>query len=245
MGLWRQLSGFVERARRVDPDLPDPASFAPDDGDCPRDRAGRDTEFTLAVIALGAKLAKADGFVTVEEERAFHDVFQTEGADAARAEKAFARAGQTTLGFEGYATRLARRWRAYPCLMEDVLDGLFHIAAADGRVTEAEVAYIARVAELFGFSEREFARIKASWLGRPADDPYLVLGVDPDISDDDLRRAYRRMAAANHPDHFTGRGMPLSAVALAHEKMAAVNAAYDAVRRARGLTAERPEPSTL
>ncbi len=239
MGLWRQLSGFVERARRVDPHVPDPAALAPEDEECPRDRAGRDTEFTLAVIALGAKLAKADGLVTAEEERAFRDVFQAEGADAARAERAFARAGQTTLGFESYAARLARRWRAYPCLMEDVLDGLFHIAAADGRVTEEELAYLARVAELFGFSEREFARVKASWLGRAADDPYLVLGVDPDISDSDLRRAYRRMAAANHPDRFAGRGMPLSAITLAHEKMAAVNAAYEAVRRERGLTADR------
>lgn len=224
MGIWRTLNAFFERARG--------GHLSDDDAD-PRDRAAADVDFTIAVIALGAKLAKADGSVSSSEQAAFHTAFRTPEDETARADAAFARAGRTTMGFEGYAVRLARRWRSYPCLLEDVLDGLFHIAAADGVVTEDELAYLARVTELFGFSAREFARIKASWIGASHNDPYLILGVDRDISDDDLKRAYRRMAAANHPDTFTARGLPASAIALAHDKMAAVNAAYERVRRER------------
>ncbi len=229
MGIWRRLTAFLERARGA----------GVEDAD-PRDRAQRDVDFTIAVVALGAKLAKADGHVTPVEHAAFHSAFHTAPESTAEADAAFSRAGQTTLGFEAYAAQLARRWRAFPCLLEDVLDGLFHIAAADGVVTEEEVAYLARVAALFGLSEREFARLMASWIGGEAADPYLILGVDPDISDLDLKKAYRRMAAANHPDTFAARGLPASAAALAHDKMTAVNAAYQRIRRERGLDGVAP-----
>lgn len=225
MGLWRRLSEFWDRARRLDPENP-----------------GRDVEFTLAVIALGGKLAKSDGQVTPDEAVAFHQVFQWEGEDLHRADAAFARAGQTTLGYQSYAHRLARRWRAYPCLLEDVLDGLFHIAAADGVISDEEVAYLADVADIFGLSEHEFGRISASWASLDAVDPYTVLGVEPDISDSDLRRAYRRMATANHPDRFAARGLPMSAERVANEKMAAINAAYHAILAKRGLAPVRGAP---
>jgi len=86
--------------------------------------------------------------------------------------------------------------------------------------------FLERVGEIFGFSEREFKRIKIAHVGRAADDPYLILGVDEDISDADLKRAYRRMAAANHPDRMIARGLPQELVGLANHKMAMVNKAY-------------------
>ncbi len=217
MRFWRNLFDLGGGSHRTDPTEP-----------------GRDVEFTLAVIGLGAKLAKADGRVTPNEEVAFHQIFHADADALGRADAAFARASQTTLGYEGYARRLARKWRAYPCLLEDVLDGLFHIAAADGEISQEERDYLSVVAEIFGMSDFEFERIAASWGEPDAVDPYIVLGVDESISDDDLRRAYRRLAASNHPDRFTARGLPRGAERLATEKMAAINAAYERVRRQRG-----------
>ena len=162
-------------------------------------------------------------------------MFQPPAHARAQARRVFAMAQATTLGFESYARRLARRWRAFPAILEDVLDGLFSVAAADGVVTPDELAYLQSVAEIFGLSEREFRRIRASWLGPAADEPYLVLGVDPDIADDDLKRAYRRAAAANHPDRIRALGLPESAEQLATAKMAAINAAYQRILRERGL----------
>lgn len=220
MKLWKNLIDLAMRTGQPDPDNP-----------------GRDMEFTLAVIGLGAKLAKADGVVTADENVAFHQVFHAEGADLRRTGRAFDRASQTTLGFEGYARRLVRRWRDHPRLLEDVLDGLFHIAAADGVISPDEVDYLRAVADIFGIGEAEFSRIAASWGGPGEDDPYLILGVDRSVSNEELRRAYRTLAAANHPDVFSARGLPRGAERLATEKMAAINAAYQAVRAQRGMAA--------
>ena len=186
------------------------------------DQAG----IVAALVALGAKMAKADGQVRNAEVEAFKRVFQASPENEATIARFFDLARQTTLGFERYARIIARRFRAQPAALEDVLDGLFHIALADGIVTDEEMSFLERVGHIFGFSEREFRRIKIAHMGRAADDPYLILGIDEDISDADLKRAYRRMAAANHPDRMIARGLPQELVGLANHKMAMVNKAY-------------------
>lgn len=191
-------------------------------------RAGRLDEAGLvaALVALGAKMAKADGQVRHEDVAAFKQVFQADLENEATIGRFFDLARQTTLGYERYARIIARRFRAQPAALEDVMDGLFFIALADGIITEAEMRYLERVGQIFGFSEREFNRIKIAHVGRASDDPYLILGVDEDISDTDLKRAYRRMAAANHPDRLIARGLPKELVGMANHKMAMVNNAY-------------------
>ena len=100
-------------------------------------------------------------------------------------------------------------------------------------ITDDEEAYLARVAEIFGLSEREYNRLKNAHLGLASDDPYLILGVDEDISDEDLKRAYRRSAAANHPDMMVAKGVPPELMGLANYKMAMINRAYAQIREER------------
>ncbi len=188
---------------------------------------------TAALIALGAKMAKSDGQVTADEVAAFKRVFQAGPQDDIQIGRFFDLARQTTLGYRRYAAIVARKYRAQPAALEDVMDGLFHIALADGVVTEDEMDYLQSVAQIFGFSDREFKRIRVAHMGRAADDPYLILGVDEDISDADLKKAYRRMAAANHPDRLMARGLPNELIGLANHKMAMVNRAYSEIRTAR------------
>ena len=171
-------------------------------------------------------MAKADGQVRNAEVAAFKRVFQASPDNEDTIGRFFDLARQTTLGYQRYARIIAKRFRAQPAALEDVMDGLFHIALADGIVTDEEMAFLERVGDIFGFSEREFRRIKIAHMGRAADDPYLILGVDEDISDADLKRAYRRMAAANHPDRMIARGLPQELLGLANHKMAMVNKAY-------------------
>jgi DnaJ like chaperone protein len=196
-----------------------------------------DADFAMALIGLGAKMAKADGLVSRSEIRAFYEVFKPppEGRDAL--DRAFELAMQTTLGFDGYARRLARRFRCYPAILEDVLDGLFHVAKADGSITRDELDYLRRVADIFGFSETEFRRILAGHVEPDDKDPYVILGIEAGISDLDLRKAYRRIASQNHPDRLIARGAPLEIQRLADEKMAAINAAYGEILAQRGLVA--------
>ncbi|WP_298917259.1 TerB family tellurite resistance protein [uncultured Algimonas sp.] len=185
-----------------------------------------DAPVVAALIALGAKMAKADGEVRAEDIAAFDQVFRADAASRSMVERFFGLARQTTLGFERYARRVARHFRARPAALEDVMDGLFHIALADGILTDDENEYLSRVADIFGFSDAEYARLKATHVGRDADDPYLILGIDETIGDDDLRKAYRRAAASNHPDRLVARGLPPEMTALATHKMALINRAY-------------------
>jgi DnaJ like chaperone protein len=201
--------------------------------DCPDGLPGEDPQFSAAVTALGAKLAKADGSAEHGEYAAFSEVFQPDAAAARDVRRLYDLARQTTRGYESYARQIARRYRRCEGVLEDVLDGLFHIAKADGAVSSEELAFIERVAELFGLSPLTLRRIKTDHLGAPADDPYVVLGVAPDASDEQVRRAWRGLLSAAHPDRALGSGRPEAEVAAAHRRSAQLNAAYAKVMRER------------
>ena len=222
MSVWSRIVEMAARA--FDPEA-DPPEFSEECAPRPND-----VGFTAAVIGLAAKMAKADGVVTEDEVRAAAQVFRPPPGEEQNFRRAFSLAKQTVLGFESYAKQIGRKYRARPCLLEDVLDGLFHIASADGHVGEAELAYLEQVAGHFGFSELEFRRIKATNLGPEAGDPYAILGLLPGASMEEVRQAWRRAAAENHPDRMLQRGAPPEFVAIARDKTAAINAAYARIR---------------
>src|ERR1700761_6551602 len=161
MTFWRNIAGLA--ARRVDD-----AACA----ECPPGLPGEDPAFSTAVTALGAKLAKADGRASADEFEAFAEVFRPGAGSIGDVRRLYDLARQTTHGFESYARRLARRYSGCPRLLEDVLDGLFHIACADGALTDDELDYLRQVSELFRLSPLTFRRLKAMHLGPTADDPY-------------------------------------------------------------------------
>ncbi|HSP25164.1 MAG TPA: molecular chaperone DjiA, partial [Saliniramus sp.] len=194
----------------------------------------RDVVFTTGLVALAAKMAKADGVVTKSEVAAFRRIVDVSDEDRPRVEKLFALAQQTSDGFEAYADQMATLLRDEPKLLEDVLDGLFHIAKADGAIHAREFAYLNTVATRFGFSDIEFERISARHV-RVADDPYLVLGIEREKSNEEIRRHYRRLVADNHPDREIARGLPPEAVRIATQRLAAINAAYDRIALERGM----------
>tara|TARA_R110002110_G_scaffold28353_8_gene101946 strand:+ start:3663 stop:4367 length:705 start_codon:yes stop_codon:yes gene_type:complete len=201
------------------------------------DRALADKEvvFTVALIALSAKMAKADGQVSDEEIRAFEDVMKVPEAEKANVDRVYRIAQQDVAGFQAYAEQVASIFRDNPAMLEDVIDALFHIAKADKYVHQAELEFLRAVADIFGFSEIEFARIRASHLGPDKTDPYLILGITPDISSDDLRKAYHRLVRENHPDTLIARGVPKELVSIANEKLATINVAYEKIMTHRGL----------
>ena len=202
-------------------------------GACPPGRPGEDPAFSTAVTALGAKLARADGEVDALEYDAFSEVFTPEPGGERAVQRLFDLARQTTRGYESYARRLAKRYRNCPQLLEDVVDGLFHIAKSDGAMTDHELNYLRRVSELFGLSELDFRRVKATHLGATPDDPYVVLQVDYRATDEEVRGAWRRALAGAHPDRVIARGLPPEYVEVANDKAAAINGAYEAIMRER------------
>jgi len=222
MSVWSRIVELAARA--FDPEA-DPPEFNEECAPRPND-----VGFTAAVIGLAAKMARADGYSTESEMAAAAQVFRPPPGEEEHFRRAYLLATQTVLGFESYAKQIGRKYRARPCLLEDVLDGLFHIAGADGQIGQSELAYLEEVASHFGFSEMEFRRIKATNLGPDANDPYAVLGLLPGASMEEVRQAWRRIASENHPDRMVQRGAPPEFVEIAREKTAAINAAYARIR---------------
>ena len=169
-------------------------------------RVPRDVMFTMGLVALAAKMAKADGVVVDTEVAAFEKIVEVPAAEKARVRSLFELAMKTSDGFEAYARQIGEAFADEPALLEDVLDGLFHIAKADQAVHELEFAYLRDVATIFGFDDAEFERIAARHVLN-ADDPYLIIAADRSMSDAELKRRYRQMAAENHPDRELARGL--------------------------------------
>jgi DnaJ like chaperone protein len=191
--------------------------------------------FTIAVIALGAKMAKADGQVTRDEVAAFRRIFHIPEADEAHAARIFNMARTDVRGFEGYASQVARMFHDRAEVLGDLLEGLTYIAMADGHYHPGEDAFLTEVNAIFGLPEETFRSIKARYLPGVSD-PYDILGIDATASDEALRDHWRGLVRKFHPDQMIARGVPEEARQLAEKRLALINDAYETIvseRRAR------------
>ena len=195
----------------------------------------RQTAFTVAVIALAAKLAKADGQVTRDEIETFRRVFRIPDMAAGAVGQIFNEARREASGYEPYAEQIAAMFRHAPGVLEDFLDALFLIAKADGHVHPAEIQFLERVARIFGFGEADFARIREGHMGADSGDAYAILGIKSDISDGELKKAYRQLIREHHPDTLIAQGLPQEFIDVANDKLAVINDAYDRIEKQRGL----------
>lgn len=194
----------------------------------------RRVAFSIAMIALSAKMAKADGIVTQNEVRAFQQIFIVPPGEARNVSRLFDLAQQDVAGFEIYAERMAGLCGSGDrncAMLEDILDGLFHIAKADGFVHERELDFLRRVAEIFEIDEAHFETILSRHAVLGEKDPWRVLGVSRDVPFTEVRAQYRRMVAENHPDRLIARGVPEEFLAIANSRLAAINIAYEAIER--------------
>lgn len=190
----------------------------------------RSIAFTIAVIALGAKMAKADGQVTKDEVTAFREVFHIPKEEEANAARLFNLARQDVAGYEDYARRVARMFDETEGTLTDLIEGLFHVAMADGEYHPNEDDFLHRVATIFGLSERDFRSLRTRFVPDAEPDPYDVLGLDPTASLDEARAAWRRLVRDSHPDRMMARGLPEEAIRLAEKRLIAVNRAWEEIR---------------
>ena len=197
--------------------------------------AASQAAFATAVVVLSAKTARADGPVNRREIDAFKKIFHFPYSGIEGAERLFRDAGRHADGFEHYAERIARMLSLRRPELEDLLDCLFRIAEADGPVNSAETAFLRRVSAVFTLPPVAFERVQSLHTVRRKADPYEVLGLSQDVSDDRLKRTYRRLIREHHPDGLVARGMSREAIVRATARMAAINDAYDCIQKERGL----------
>jgi DnaJ like chaperone protein len=194
----------------------------------------RRVAFSVAMIALSAKMAKADGVVTQDEVRAFQQIFEVPRAQVRNVARLYDLAKQDVAGFETYAQQMARLCGSghTNCMMlEDILDGLFFIATADGVLHEREGRFLHRVAEIFDIEETHYQTIMTRHVHLGPADPYVILGIDRGRPFADVKKRYRELVADNHPDRLIGRGLPQEFIKIATARLAAINAAYETIER--------------
>ena len=115
------------------------------------------------------------------------------------------------------------------------MGALFHIAKADGVIHPAELEYLEEVAAIFGFTGTMWDSLRAQYLGEENADPYVILGIERSVSDDELKDAYKRLIKEHHPDRLIAEGLPEEFIEVATEKLAAINTAYDRIKAERGM----------
>ena len=194
----------------------------------------RQVGFSVAMIALSAKMARADGVVTQDEVRAFHRIFEIPPDEMRNVQRLYNLAQADTAGFETYAYQLANLCGSGDdncLLLQDILDGLFYIAEADGIVHEREVEFLRRVSEIFRIDALHFERLLARHARPMGADPYAVLDLPIDTEFGAVRKRYRTLVAENHPDRLIARGMPADFISIATNRLAAINSAYEMIER--------------
>ena len=200
----------------------------------------RTVAFTIAVIALGAKMAKADGQVTRDEVAAFRRLFTIPAGEEEHAAHVFNLARQDVAGFDAYARKIRAMFPAEalgdgdtetkaPQVLTDLLESLFRIAVADAALHPAEEEFLHTVAQIFGVGEKCFDTLLRRYTGACRCDPYDVLGVDCEAPFEQVRAAWRRAVKTNHPDAMQARGVPAEAIRLAEERLIAINRAWEEI----------------
>jgi DnaJ like chaperone protein len=193
-------------------------------------QARRQVAFTVAMIALSAKMAKADGVVTQDEMRAFRDLVSFPESEAKNVARLYNLAKQDVAGYQAYARKLSSLFEPQSQVLEDILDGLFHIAKADGVIHENEEIFLRDVAGIFGISDIHFEGILCRHVKCAENDPYDILGVVPGTDIQDIKKQYRKLVAENHPDKLIARGVPPEFIKLANDRVALINTAWRKVQ---------------
>ena len=226
MSIWTRISAALSALAKGEPlsAVFDHLTGAPD--------PERSVGFTIAVIALGAKLAKADGQVTKNEVAAFRRVFTLPRGEEQNAARVFNLARQDVAGFDAYARKIVQMFqdKDHPdnrALFIDLIEGLFHIALADDILHEDEEVFLAHTAEIFGLDDRCFRAIRARLVEGAVRDPFEVLGIAHDASLAEIKTAWKQAVRENHPDAMIARGVPPEAVVLAERRLIAINSAWE------------------
>ncbi len=198
---------------------------------------------------MGA-LSKADNVVTrdeIEAAKRTFDMLNLNEEQRQQAKAAFNRGKQPDFDLDATVDAFGSMSRGRGPLLQLFLQVQVMAVAADGRIHPAEHEMLVRIARRLGLHERDVSQLEAllraatggpSAAGAPPTqdrlaDAYAALGVTPQSSGAEIKRAYRKLISQNHPDKLAARGLPESMRAVAEERSREINSAYDLIKAAR------------
>ena len=191
--------------------------------------------FALCIIVLSAKIAKADGQVTKEEIYTFKEKFNIQSEEMSEVSKIFNEAKKSSFGFKNIADQVGNLFSDNKVLLEQLLNNLFYIAEADGLTSSNEVEVLRSISQSFHFNETDFQRIFHSRLNNKESDPYKILGVTREDSDNNIRKKWIELSKEHHPDYLIAKGMPKEFIKEANKELSSINLAYDKIKELRGF----------
>ncbi len=204
--------------------------------------ANQQVVFAIALTSLAAKVAKADGRVTADEVQAFDSFLRLSmrmsEEDRRFAAKVFNEARDNSAPASEFAHQVCQVFRGQPDRLRDIITILLMIALADGHFHPDEETLIREIARDMGLGDRDYESCRATFFaatGKSDTSPYEVLGVPHTASDDEVRSAHRRLVRDYHPDVIQSKGLPADFMKFATEKSTAINEAWAAVRKERGM----------
>tara|TARA_B100000579_G_C22739000_1_gene808136 strand:- start:188 stop:925 length:738 start_codon:yes stop_codon:yes gene_type:complete len=189
--------------------------------------------FTISFIILSAKLAKSDGQVTNDEIQAFKEKFNVPKSELNKVGKIFNEAKKDVYGYKQIADQVGLLFADNKILLEELLNNLFYIAASDGQISLKEIDLLRSISQSFSFDENTFQRIFQMNLKDNTSDPYRILGVSRDDSDQEIRKKWIQLNKEHHPDNLIARGMPKEFIEQSNKELAAINLAYDKIKEIR------------
>lgn len=187
--------------------------------------------FAISLIILTAKLAKADGHVSKEELMAVKNKLKIPKHEIEQVGKIFNKAKQDSLGYEPYAQQIAQIYKNNPAVLDEVINILFYIAEADGRISNSEHTMIRNIAKIFNLNDSQFEGIRESRKGSDKLNPYVVLGCSPNDDFITIRKKYLKLSKEHHPDVLVSQGVPEEVILESKNKMRAINSAFDKIKK--------------
>ena len=191
--------------------------------------------FALCIIVLSAKIAKADGQVTKEEIYTFKEKFNIQAEEMSEVSKIFNEAKKSSFGFKNIADQVGNLFSDNKVLLEQLLNNLFYIAEADGLTSINELEVLKSISQSFHFNETDFQRIFHSRLNNKESDPYKILGVTREDSDNNIRKKWIELSKEHHPDYLIAKGMPKEFIKEANKELSSINLAYDKIKELRNF----------
>ncbi len=211
--------------------------------------------FLETVFTLMGKLAKADGVITKDEIDHVELFIKKMGMTAEHREQAVAQFKRgSAAGFEmaGTLNTFMATCGQTLNLKQMVVVYLIVMAIADGVLDKAEVLLLEQIASCLGYSSAQFQQLLemvlnqshfssgAGGIGQATSatalaDAYKAIGVTESNTDQEIKRAYRKLMNQYHPDKLMGQGLPEDMIAVATEKATEIQVAYDLIKERRGI----------
>ncbi len=195
----------------------------------PEEKALKQIGFTIGVIVLSAKMAKADGKVTKNEIIAFRNKVNVPNNEIKNVGRLWDQAKQTTDGFEIYAKQIANLLETKSPVLEELLNLLLFIAKADGKISKDEILYLKKVNNIFGFSSSDFDRIHRKNIENNLN-PYEILGVSEENSNKEIKNKWKKLAFEHHPDRLIAKGIPKDFIEKSTSRLQEINHAWDVIK---------------